>query len=62
MSQLDVLNDLVGTAPSTFAGLRAWAGYLAEISHCDEAWMFEEEAPTLIVTLVKALGNLAVAS
>jgi hypothetical protein len=62
MAQLDVLHDLVGTAPSTFAGLQAWAGYLAEINHCDEAWMFEDEAPTLIVTLVEALGNLAVAS
>jgi hypothetical protein len=36
--------------------------YLAAISHCDEAWMFEEEAPTLILTLVEALGNLAVTS
>ena len=62
MAQLDVLNDLVGTAPSTFAGLQAWAGYLAEISHCDESWMFEEDAPTLVVTLVEALGNLAVTS
>jgi hypothetical protein len=59
MAQLDVLNDLVGTAPSTFAGLQAWAGYLAEIRHCDESWVFEEDAPALVVTLVEALGNLA---
>jgi hypothetical protein len=36
--------------------------HLNEIRHVDEAWMFDEEAPTLIVTLVEALGNLAVAS
>jgi hypothetical protein len=62
MAQLDVLNDLIGTAPATFAGLQAWASHLNEIRHVDEAWMFEEEAPTLVVTLVEALGNLAVTS
>jgi hypothetical protein len=39
----------------------AWASYLDEIRQC-EAWMFEEQAPTLIVTLVEALGNLAVSA
>jgi len=34
---------------------------LAEISYFDEEWMFEGETPTLIATLVEALGNLAVA-
>jgi|ERR1700680_1780661 hypothetical protein len=61
MAQLDALNDVIGTAPTTFVGLQAWASHLAEISHCDESWMFEEDAPTLVVTLVEALGNLAVA-
>jgi hypothetical protein len=60
-AQFGAFLKLIGTAPSTFAGLQAWAAYLAEIRHCDEAWMFEEEAPTLVVTLVEALGNLAVA-
>jgi hypothetical protein len=62
MAQLDALNDLIGTAPTTFVGLQAWASHLNEIRHVDEAWMFEEEAPTLIVTLVEALGSLAVTS
>jgi hypothetical protein len=62
MAQLDALNDLIGTAPTTFVGLQAWASHLNEIRHVDEAWMFEEEAPTLVVTLVEALGNLAVTS
>jgi hypothetical protein len=62
MAQLDALNDLIGTAPTTFVGLQAWASHLNEIRHVDEAWMFEEEAPTLIATLVEALGNLAVTS
>jgi hypothetical protein len=62
MAQLDALNDLIGTAPTTFVGLQAWASHLNEIRHVDEAWMFEEEAPTLVVTLVAALGNLAVTS
>jgi hypothetical protein len=54
----NTFNDLIETAPQTFAGLQAWASYLDEIRRC-EAWMFEDEAPTLIVTLVKALGNFA---
>jgi hypothetical protein len=49
------------TAPTTFAGLVAWASYLDEIGKV-EAWKFEGEAPTLVATLVEALGNLAVAS
>jgi hypothetical protein len=36
-------------------------GVLDEIRHC-EAWMFEDEGPTLVVTLVEALGNLVVPS
>jgi hypothetical protein len=34
-------NDVVFTAPTTFAGLVAWAAYLNEISEVDE-WMLEE--------------------
>jgi hypothetical protein len=36
-------------------------GVLDEIRHC-EAWMFEDEGPTLVVTLVEALANLVVPS
>jgi hypothetical protein len=60
-AQMDAFHDLIETAPTTFAGLVAWASYLDEIRHC-EAWMFEDEGPTLVVTLVEALGNLAVTS
>jgi hypothetical protein len=49
------------TAPTTFAGLQAWASYLDEIRNI-EAWMFEDEGPMLVVTLVEALGNLTVTS
>jgi hypothetical protein len=44
-----------------FAGLVAWASYLDEIRKV-EAWMFALEGQTLVVTLVEALGNVAVAS
>jgi hypothetical protein len=57
----DAFNDLIEMAPTTFAGLVAWASYLDEIRKV-EAWMFEGEGTTLVVTLVEALGNLAVAS
>ena len=60
-ADMDAFNDLIETAPTTFAGLQAWASYLDEIRRC-EAWMFEDEGPTLVVTLVEALGNLAVTS
>ena len=57
-AEMAAFNDLIETAPVTFAGLVAWSSYLDEI----EPWMFEERGPTLVVTLVEALGNLAVAS
>jgi hypothetical protein len=60
-ADVDTFHDLIETAPTTFAGLLAWASYLDEIRQC-EAWMFEEQAPTLIVTLVERLGNLAVSA
>ena len=60
-ADMDTFNDLIETAPTTFAGLVAWASYLDEIRQV-EAWMFEGEGPTLVATLVEALGNLAVAS
>jgi hypothetical protein len=58
-AQMDAFIDLIQTAPTTFAGLQAWAAYLDEI-RIVEGWMFEEAAQTLVVTLVEALGNLAV--
>jgi hypothetical protein len=60
-ADMDAFNDLIETAPTTFAGLQAWVAYLDEIRSV-EAWMFEDEAPALVVTLVEALGNLAVTS
>jgi hypothetical protein len=58
---MDAFNKLIETAPATFAGLAAWASCLDEIASV-EAWMVEEQAPTLVATLVEALGNLAVQS
>ena len=55
---MEAFNDLIETAPTTFAGLRAWASYLDEIRKADE-WMFEETAPTLVMVFVEALENLA---
>jgi hypothetical protein len=57
----DTFNDLIQSAPKTFAGLVAWASYLDEIREV-EAWMFEGEGPTLIAALAEALGKLQVAS
>jgi hypothetical protein len=54
-------DDLIQTAPTTFAGLVAWASYLHEIKEAEE-WMLQGEAPTMVVTLVEALRNLAVTS
>ena len=53
--------QLIETAPQTLVGLQAWASYLDEIRG-DEEWMFEDAGPTLVSTLVQALGNLAVTS
>jgi hypothetical protein len=39
----------------------AWASYLHEIRKVEE-WLLQGEAPTLVETLVEALGNLAVMS
>jgi hypothetical protein len=58
---MDAFIDLIETAPTTFAGLQAWASYLDEIRSVEE-WMFEEVGAALVVTLVEALGNLAVTS
>jgi hypothetical protein len=60
-ADMDAFSDLIETAPTTFAGLQAWAAYLDEIRGV-EVWMFEEVGPTLVVTLAIALGNLAVSS
>jgi hypothetical protein len=59
----DAFEPLLKTAPTTFAGLVAWASYLDKIGrHDGEAWMFEGEGPTLVATLVESLDNLAVTS
>jgi hypothetical protein len=58
---MDAFRDLVETAPTTYEGLIAWASYLDEIRQV-HAWKFEEEGPTLVATLVEALGNLVVQS
>jgi hypothetical protein len=58
-AEMNAFIDLIQTAPTTFVGLQAWAAYLDEI-RIVEGWMFEEAAQTLVVTLVEALGNLAV--
>jgi hypothetical protein len=60
-AQVKAFDDLIQIAPTTFAGLVAWAAYLHEIRKVEE-WMLEGEAPRLIETLVEALGNLAVTS
>jgi hypothetical protein len=60
-ADMDAFSDLIETAPTTFAGLVAWASYLDEIRGVDP-WKFEEEGPMLVVALVEALGNLAVTS
>ena len=60
-ADMAALNALIETAPTTFAGLLAWASYLDEIGEV-EAWMLEDRAQALIATLAEALGNLAVAS
>jgi hypothetical protein len=57
----DAFYELIDTAPTTFAGLQAWAAYLEEIRDAEES-MFEEQGAALVVTLGAALGNLAVAS
>jgi hypothetical protein len=56
-ADIDAFKRVIETAPTTFAGLVAWASYLDEI-RCCEAWMLEDEGPALVVTLVEALGNL----
>jgi hypothetical protein len=55
----EAFDRLIATAPTTLAGLQAWAAHLDETRHA-EAWMFEDEAPALIATLVEALENLVV--
>jgi hypothetical protein len=60
-AQNDAFSDLIKTAPTTFAGLVAWATYLDQFRQV-EAWMFEETATVMLETLVEALGNLAVTS
>jgi hypothetical protein len=60
-ADMDAFNDLIETAPTTFAGLVAWASYLDEIGKVDP-YLFGDEGRTLVVVLVEALGNLQVAS
>jgi hypothetical protein len=60
-AQLDAFSELIETAPTTLAGLQAWASYLGKIMNVED-WMFDEAGSTLVATLVEALGNLAVTS
>jgi hypothetical protein len=60
-AQLHAVAVLIETAPTTFAGLQAWAAHLDEIRAADED-MLEWAGPALVMTLVDALGNLAVPS
>jgi hypothetical protein len=60
-AQMDAFSELIETAPTTLAGLQAWASYLGEIMNVED-WMFNEAGSTLVATLVEALGNLAVTS
>jgi hypothetical protein len=60
-ADMDAFHVLIETAPTTLAGLVAWVAYLDEVRTV-EAWMFEEQGPAMVVTLVEALGNLAVTS
>jgi hypothetical protein len=53
---MDAIHELIQTAPTTLAGLVAWATYLNEI----EAWMIQEEGQALVATIADALRNLAV--
>ena len=46
--------DLVGTAPQTLAGLKAWASYLDEVRKV-ESWMLEDQAEAIVQTLAKAI-------
>src|SRR5258708_19145878 len=55
-AQIDALNDLLETAPTTLAGLQAWAAYLGGIMNVGD-WMFEA-GPTLVATLDEAPGNI----
>jgi hypothetical protein len=60
-ADMGAFDVLIETAPTTLAGLVAWAAYLDEVRTV-EARMFEEQGPAMVVTLVEALGNLAVTS
>jgi hypothetical protein len=57
-ADMDAIHELIQTAPTTLAGLVAWAAYLNEV----EAWMIQEAGAPLVATLNTALGNLAVSS
>jgi hypothetical protein len=60
-ADMDAFESLIETAPITLSGLVAWAGYLNGVRKV-EPWMFADQGATLVVTLVEALGNLAVTS
>jgi hypothetical protein len=45
-------SELIETAPTTLAGLQAWASYLGEIMNVED-WMFDEAGSTFIATLVE---------
>jgi hypothetical protein len=57
-ADMDAIHELIQTAPTTLAGLVAWAKYLNEV----EAWMIEEQGAPLVATLNSTLRNVAVSS
>ena len=61
--ECDAFDRLMGTAPTTVAGLSAWIAYLDEIRRADP-WMFEDlptASTTLIATFAASLQNVMVA-
>lgn len=57
-ADMNAIHELIQTAPTTLAGLVAWATYLNEV----EAWMLEDQGAPLVATLATTLRNLAVSS
>lgn len=60
-ANMDTFILLVETAPTTFAGMVAWAAYLDEVRQA-EVWMIEDHGAKVVETLVEATRNLALSS
>ena len=57
-ADIDAWRNLVSTAPQTLGGLQAWASYLNEVRET-EAWMLEDHAEAIVMTMARSLGSLA---